>query len=477
MMFHRSLAVVALGAVLLAAPARAGNVHYVDDDGMDGFNCAGAPFRTINDALAISANGDEIRVCPGVYPEQLVINQDIRLTGEAFGSRRAVIRPTALPATLPSLEGGNPVAAAILIDGSLVRITDIDIDLTDNTMTACSPVLAGVYFRNASGSAMRTQVLNAWVPGRPDCDSGIGIFVESGVTDFVLGHPIFGRARVVVIDAAFDNYQKAGLVAHGPRTVLKLRGGHAIAGAPVDGAAVPNGYQVGLGARGKLVDATSSGHTTTTAGKLGAGILAWDSGKFTFRRDTITANQVGIFVAGNDARVKRSILHDQTSDGIVLLGDSNLVSATEIDGTSVSGCFVNGDRNLLRGSFITHSPIGIWIINGIGNLFFGTNFGDVPLESRGVYGGVRPLTELNAAPLLTSCSATSLTCDDGDPCSTDLCNLMTGTCSHGVTVCDDAIECTTDVCDPVAGCVFTPVPDGTPCTTGTASVCTGGVCT
>jgi cysteine-rich repeat protein len=87
-------------------------------------------------------------------------------------------------------------------------------------------------------------------------------------------------------------------------------------------------------------------------------------------------------------------------------------------------------------------------------------------------------------------------CDDGEACTDDLCDTMyfhtcytissgegsvcgtgdlctgLGTCISGTCVysdplvCDDDQPCTTDTCDPAEGCVFTPLPAGTPCDDG-----------
>jgi hypothetical protein len=86
-----------------------------------------------------------------------------------------------------------------------------------------------------------------------------------------------------------------------------------------------------------------------------------------------------------------------------------------------------------------------------------------------------------------SCNATSgcchpdETCEDGNPCTDDVCNLFSG-CSHEPVTgccpvaqgCDDGNACTTDSCDPVDGCLNVPIPgccqndaecdDGDPCT-------------
>jgi hypothetical protein len=436
-------------ALLAASTASAGDVLYVDDDNADGFNCATAPYQTINDALAAAMSGDEIRVCPGTYAEQLLIRKNITLRGEPFGTRRAVIRPDALPATLHTLEGVNPIAAAILVDADLVRMSDLDVDLADVDLAACSPLLAGIYFGNTHGTIDGINISNVWVPSRPDCESGVALFVESGPVDFVLGSPVYGQSRITAKDLTFTNYQKAGFVAHGPRTNGLLQRATATAGAPTPGAAVPNGIEIDFGARVKVADSTAIGHQTPSApSKLGTGILLYQPGKVTLRRDTAIGNQVGVFVVGERARIKRTFLGEQLSDGVVVIGDANRISATEIDGAGEAGVFVNGDQNLLRGSFITNTPIGLWFIAGQGNLFFNTNFGNVPLNTRGVFGGVRDLTADTAVPFRTRCTAAA-SCDDGNSCTTDACNTVTGTCSR------------------------TPVADGTACSGGT---CTAGVC-
>ena len=69
-------------------------------------------------------------------------------------------------------------------------------------------------------------------------------------------------------------------------------------------------------------------------------------------------------------------------------------------------------------------------------------------------------------------------CEDGNPCTIeDMC--VGGTCQPGVpVVCNDGNVCTTDTCDPMTGCVFTdnagPCNDGNACTTG--EVCVDGTC-
>jgi uncharacterized repeat protein (TIGR01451 family) len=75
-----------------------------------------------------------------------------------------------------------------------------------------------------------------------------------------------------------------------------------------------------------------------------------------------------------------------------------------------------------------------------------------------------------------SCGA-PVVCSDGNPCTTDACDPATGACTFTALSCDDGNPCTTDTCNAAAGgCVFTAVApgttcnDGDPCTTGDACV-------
>lgn len=67
-------------------------------------------------------------------------------------------------------------------------------------------------------------------------------------------------------------------------------------------------------------------------------------------------------------------------------------------------------------------------------------------------------------------------CDDGNACTTDICEVGVG-CTYGEVDCDDGNACTTDSCDPAQGCVYETVncDDGDACTTETCSPAVGCV--
>ncbi len=84
---------------------------------------------------------------------------------------------------------------------------------------------------------------------------------------------------------------------------------------------------------------------------------------------------------------------------------------------------------------------------------------------------------------LLTCSAdgmswTPSSCDDKDACTTDSCDALTATCTHGVVNCDDGNTCTTDSCNKGcqhAGLTGPTCDDGNACSSG--ETCSGGKCT
>ena len=146
----RMAMLIAVTMALAARPAHA--LPIVVDD--DGHPCSNAQFSTISAAVAAARDGGEIHVCPGTYDEQVVIDKNLRIVG--LGD--PVIRPTSLPESRPSLISGRPVTAGILIDGGRTVLKGLVLDLDQNGSVRCTPVMTGIYFRNAGGVVESSQV-------------------------------------------------------------------------------------------------------------------------------------------------------------------------------------------------------------------------------------------------------------------------------------------------------------------------------
>jgi hypothetical protein len=463
--------VVAVAGLGFAVDARATTL-VVDDDNHE---CPSALYHTINSALAIANPGDDIAVCLGTYAEQIVLTSSVPIRGLPVLLARPVIAPTTTPATRPTLNGKNPVTAAIIIDAARVRLENLDIDMTGHDTVGCSPIVAGIYLRNSSGSVVNVSVHGPQIPGRLDCDSGVGVLIDSGQSGFdSLGRPIVGRAVVSVRTGAFDGFQKAGIAVVGSASILRLQNIAATGLGMAQPLLVQNAVQVSEGARAKARNLNISQIGTLVPGKLATGVLMI-ADRSRVRAATLTDVQVGGFFVGDRNAILKSQLVRLSSDGLIVFGDGNRVrnsDLTDVDMTiGVDSIFLSGDQNVIAGVRVSNTPLGLWNYSGMGNVVDQITFEqNVLLRYR--QGDVRAISADSAVPFTSSC-ASDVECDDGNACD-GVEHCVAGTCGTGTAlVCDDTNECTTDTCDPSLGCESVAVTDGTACTGGT---CTGGLC-
>ncbi len=96
-------------------------------------------FATIQLAVNSVPAGSTIDICPGNYPEQVVIAKNLTLTGvaSASGSQAVVISPPAggVVQNATGLDTPWPAAAQILVQGSaVVKINNLTVDGKGNNV-------------------------------------------------------------------------------------------------------------------------------------------------------------------------------------------------------------------------------------------------------------------------------------------------------------------------------------------------------
>jgi len=102
---------------LAALPVAAGTLVVAQDGHGDATSCqasAPTPYTSIGAAIAAARPHDVVKVCPGVYAEQLTIAKPLTLRGESG----AVVKPAAMVASTTSLTTGNALATAIVVESS-----------------------------------------------------------------------------------------------------------------------------------------------------------------------------------------------------------------------------------------------------------------------------------------------------------------------------------------------------------------------
>ncbi len=342
--------------------------------GADAAACPGASYSTIQAAVDAAPPGTRIRICAGVYREQVAIHKPLSLKGE----NGAVVMPTGMVANTTSLFDGLPVAAVIVVaDGARVDIEDLAVDGSGNAVAACAPVLVGVMYRNASGRLDEVVVRNLRLgPGLEGCQSGLGVLVQSGAG---------GSSTVEVTDASVHDYQKNGISGNEAGTDIAVRRSVVTGIGPTSGAA-QNGIQIGPGARGVVEDCSVANHvwtgcvSTDVCDFVATDILLSGAADARVARNSAGRSQTGVYVQASGVSVIANDVFDTTVfDGIIVYGDGNQVSRNTVTHSDDAGIFLLGNGNLVSGNRIREAPVGIWKYTGSsGNVLEGNRFTNTP---------------------------------------------------------------------------------------------------
>lgn len=374
---------VSTSALFLAMPVRAQISEaqdskptlLVDDDKVQ---CPTAAFTSIQAAVNAAQAGDVIRVCPGTYPEQVMIEKPLTIRGD----NGAVVIPSNVTANASDPATGEAIAAVILVHNTQdVAIDGLIVDGSNNGITECAPRFIGMLYQNASGvvahNAVRHIRLAASLPG---CQSGNAIEVETSSG---------GASDVEIHENSVSDYQKNGITGDEAGTDVSVVGNVVTGIGPTTGAA-QNGIQVGFGAKGKIegnsvADNVWSPCVSTSQCAFNAtGILVFQSDDVRVSENSAGTNQVGIFIGGNKGHVlDNTVFNSLVLLGIVLNGNDNEAVRNDVTRSDQAGILIQGDDNLVKANRITDAAIGILKVTGSSgttlamNRFFATL---IPIE-------------------------------------------------------------------------------------------------
>src|SRR5882672_2232198 len=364
----------ALAVILVSAlvwPATALPAHrnrlVVDDDKIE---CPNAGFTHVQDAVNAASPGDEIRICKGVYVEQVKITKPLDIDAD----NGAILMPSAMQANATSLFDAAPIATALLVaDAHGVSISGLTVDGTNNGIAACAPDLIGISFLNASGELDRVAIRNfKLAAGLNACQSGTGIFVQSGSG---------GMSKVEIDHCTVHDFQKNGIAADEKGTLAIIHRNVVTGLGPTAGAA-QNGVQIGFGASGSITDnvVTNNVWAPCTAiascATVATNILVTQSDGVEVSGNTAGIAQVNIFVHGNNAATERNeTFATAVFDGIRIQGDQSRVRQNRVFNGAESGIFLSGNNNVVVNNVITEAAVGVLKESGSsGNIIAGNRF-------------------------------------------------------------------------------------------------------
>lgn len=348
-----------------------------------------ATFSTIQAAVNASHAGGTVLVCPGTYPEQVVINKELTVRGVQSGtSDAAVVVPPSggVVQNTTSLATGNPIAAQILVtEAKDVDISSLTIDGANNgiSSTGCTPLnLVGVYYQNASGSVSHIAAVNQALTGSSiGCQVGLGIFVQSG-------HG--GTSTVAISNSHVENYQKNGITGNEVGTTVTITDNTVIGQGRTNGAA-ENSIQIGFGATGKIrsnvaMDDVWAPDTISDSADAASGILVFASSGVTVSGNTVGNTQFGIaFVsdptsgpADGGTITRNTVSGTHIFDGIEVCGSSNTIHGNTINGSDESAIHVDSScgpvmNNIVSGNTINDACAGIMLGTAAGSNSIGSN--------------------------------------------------------------------------------------------------------
>jgi hypothetical protein len=208
------------GVVLIMIAAPAGDasaatrrVSVDGDDACDGVRC---PTRTIGAAIAAAASGDEIRVGPGRFTENVVVDRPVTLRGA--GEHRTTLVPALSapePCTTSSLCGGA-ASSVILIRASGVTITRLTVD-GDNPELSSGAVAGGADL-DARNGIIEDHLAGTFDGTRVESATVVNVFlrgiqVGSGGSGFVIEGSTVRNVRATAASVAIFNFGGAGLIA------------------------------------------------------------------------------------------------------------------------------------------------------------------------------------------------------------------------------------------------------------------------
>jgi hypothetical protein len=286
-------------------------------------------FPTITAALTATPPPNVVKVCPGTYPEQVVITQAVILEGMISGNSGEVIiasPPNGLVVNATD-DLGDPIAAQLYVEVSPgpISISDITLDAANNEVMAPAYVV-GIFFQNSSGTVNHVATRNQMGGGLRALihpAGAVGIWIEGGASN----------PAVTVENSSIRLFDSIGIWTQTNAAASELT-------VTISGNDVNGGFGAGVIANSDI--AMGPGATTTVSDNYLAGgvtgVIAAANAAGSIKSNTLITDGTAIAISGNGGV-------SATSNNIFL--------------SSTQGISVNSTLPVVQHNTITGCPIGI----------------------------------------------------------------------------------------------------------------------
>lgn len=261
-------------------------------------------YQTIQAAVNTVPSGSTIEVCPGIYPEQVVISKPLTLTAFTGAASEASNAQVVIQIPAGGATGlvhdpivGNIYFEILVSSTGPVNITDIAFDGTGNNIPPGWGNLAAIFYEESSGTVNGVSIAN-----EADYTGGEGIMAAANTIQ-----------TVTVENSDFRSLD-------------------------------------GMGIWGATNTASSltfnvKSNTINNTGDNGVYLLGSVSGTIQSNLINGSGNGFGMLLDGSAATIT-----------------ANTIVASTVDGPPNSGIEVNGGSNTVKGNRILSGPIGVGIV-------------------------------------------------------------------------------------------------------------------
>jgi hypothetical protein len=302
-----AFAIATAGLALAASPALAAQ-RTVDDDGAD---CPAAEFTSVQAAVTAADPGDTIRVCAGVYQEQVRIpagKDGLKLFSTPTGAA-TIKAPAAMsdPGDIVYVEGARDVSIdRFVISGPL----------PDSQF--CSPLArTGVRIGQGGSASLAdnyiTEIRSA-SPSNRGCQNGIAVLV---------GRRFEGEVgQATLRDNVIDRYQKAGVVVDNAGSYAEIAQNR-IQGDGPNPTIAQNGIQVSRGADADVFKNIVTDNLFSPGTDSSSGLILFETSGLAIKDNYVARNDLDIAGVGNFGPLTASVIEknevlNATYDGIYM---------------------------------------------------------------------------------------------------------------------------------------------------------------
>jgi hypothetical protein len=304
-MKRSGIALAAVVAALVSAAPAGAATWIVDDNGLD---CLDANQVSIQAAVTAAAPGDNIKVCAGVYNEEVdIAKPDLKLYSTP--KRAAIIKAP------PTITASS--------DKAIVNISASGVSLERFTITGpgpgpCDTLRYGVFVTGGSGVLVKDNRITL-IQDTPfsGCQNGIGLRVGSQFLEFA--------ADADVTDNLVDNYQKGGIVIDGEGTNALVQQNRTD-GAGSTPVTAQNGIQISRDATAEVLTNIVEDNTYALAPATSAtGILLFQlDGGVLVKQNNATRNDdnIGVYETTGSTLEQNDLVQSTFYDGLYMSDDA-----------------------------------------------------------------------------------------------------------------------------------------------------------